>query len=64
VDASLRDQVPRTVHIGADDLGDLRVRIVEHLTQQERGPLPRRQALQQHQERQRQRVGDLGMLGR
>jgi hypothetical protein len=30
--AGPRDQVPCVVHIGADDLGDLRVRILEHLT--------------------------------
>jgi hypothetical protein len=48
----------------ADDGGDLRVRVVEDLAQQERGPLLGRQALEQHQERQGQRVRHLGLVGR
>ena len=32
--------------------------------QKQRGPLLRRQILEQHQHRQRQRIGHLGMLGR
>ncbi|GAA2784763.1 hypothetical protein GCM10020219_065340 [Nonomuraea dietziae] len=45
-------QVPCAVHVGADDLGDLRVRVVEDLAQEKGGPLVRRQVLQQYQERQ------------
>ena len=48
----------------AGDAGDLAVAVAEYLAEQEHGALGRRQALQQHQERQRQRVGGLGELGR
>ena len=48
----------------AGDAGDLLVVVAEHLVQQEYRAFGRRQALQQHQERHRQRVGHLGPLGR
>ena len=41
-----------------------RVAVVEHVVQQERRPLLRRQALQQHEERERERVGELGLARR
>ncbi|HET6774830.1 MAG TPA: hypothetical protein VFH36_16050, partial [Acidimicrobiales bacterium] len=47
----------------ADDLGDGVVAVVEHLAQQEHGPLLRRQALQQDEERERQRVRHLRVGG-
>ena len=47
----------------ADDLRDLRIAVVEHVVQEQRGSLLGRQALEQHQHRQRQRVGHLGVLG-
>jgi len=46
----------------AGDARDFLVVVAEHLVQQEHGPLGRRQALKQHQERHRQRVGHLGAL--
>ncbi len=48
----------------ADDLGDLRVVVVEHIVQDQRSPLLRREALEQHEQRQRQRVGCLSVLSR
>lgn len=45
-----------------DDRGDLLVGIVEDLAQQEDRPLDRRQRLEQHHERDRQRIGELGRL--
>jgi len=48
----------------AGDARDLPVLVTEHLVQQEHRAFGRRQALQQHQERHRQRVGHLGALGR
>ena len=42
-----------------DDPGDLVVAVVEHLAEQEHGALDRRQALQQDEERRRERVGRL-----
>ena len=47
-----------------DDLGDLRERVVEHVVQQEHRPLHRRQRLQHEQERRRDRLAQLGALGR
>ena len=44
----------------ADDRRDLRIAIVEDVVKQEHGSLFGRQALQQHQHRQRQRVGFIG----
>jgi hypothetical protein len=46
----------------ADHGRDLLIAVVEHLPQQEHRPLDRAEALQQHQERQRQRVGPVGIL--
>src|SRR5205085_10599624 len=48
----------------ADDLADLRERIAEHVMQQEHRALERGEALEQHEERKRQRVAELGMVGR
>ena len=48
----------------ADDLRDLRIAVVEHVVKQQHGSLLGREALQQHQHRQRQRVGRLGVPGR
>ena len=47
----------------ADDLRDPVVGLVEHLAQQERRALLGRQALEQHEEGERQRVRDLGLAG-
>jgi hypothetical protein len=48
----------------ADDRRDLGMPVVEHVMKQQHGSLLRREALQQHQHRQRQRVGSLGVPGR
>jgi hypothetical protein len=48
----------------ADDRRDLRIPVVEHIVKQQHGSLLRREALQQHQHRQRQRVGCLSVPGR
>ena len=48
----------------ADDLGDLGVAVVEHVVQQEHRALLRREALQEHEEGERERVGHLGLAGR
>src|SRR5215207_10368851 len=48
----------------ADDRRDLRIPIVEHVVKQQHGSLLRRDALQQHQQGQRQRVGRLSVPGR
>src|SRR6266508_3180158 len=48
----------------ADDLRDLRIPVVEHVVQQQHRALLRREALQQHQHRQRQPVGCLRVPGR
>ncbi len=48
----------------ADDRRDLPVRVVEHVVQQQHGSLLGREALQQHQHRQRQRIGRLRVAGR
>jgi hypothetical protein len=45
----LTDVVPAL----ANDLGDLRVVVIEHVVQQQHGALLRRKALEQHQHRQR-----------
>jgi hypothetical protein len=45
----------------ADDLGDPVVGLVEHLAQEERGALLERQALEQDEEGERQRVRHLGL---
>ncbi len=45
----------------ADDPGDLVVRVVEDLAQQEHRSLDRRELLEQVQERERERVGRLGV---
>ena len=59
-----RHELPR-VHLGPlDDVGDLRVLVPEHLAQQVGRPLDRGQPLQQHQQRQRQRIRELGARGR
>ncbi len=54
-----RHELPR-VHLGPlDDAGDLRVLVAEHLAQQISRPLDRGQPLQEHQQRQRQRIREL-----
>jgi hypothetical protein len=45
----------------ADDLGDLRVVVFEHVVQQQHCPLLRGEALQEHQHRHRERIGHLGV---
>ena len=47
-----------------DDVGDLRVLVAEHLAQQVGRALDRGQPLQEHEQRQRQRIRELGMRGR
>jgi hypothetical protein len=59
-----RRQLADVVGALADDLGDLGVVVVEDVVQQEHGALLGRQALEQRQHRQRQRVGHLGVLRR
>ena len=57
------DEDLAAVRLGlAGDLGDLLVVVAEHLVQQEHRALGRRQALKQHEERHRQRIGHLGPL--
>ena len=54
-------------HVGLalpDDRGDLRIPIVEHVVEQQDGSLLRRKALQEHQQRHRQRVACLNLAGR
>jgi hypothetical protein len=46
------------------DPADLVVSVPEHLTEQEHRPFHRRQALQQHQERHRQRIGQFRVFRR
>jgi hypothetical protein len=48
----------------ADDLRDLRVVVVEHVVKQQDRALLGREALEQHQHGQRQRVGRLSVPGR
>jgi hypothetical protein len=48
----------------AGDRRHIRVAVPERLAQHEHRPLRRREGLKQHQERHRQRVGQLGVLGR
>ena len=48
----------------ADDRRDPRILVVEHIVKQQHGSLLRREALQQHQHRQRQRIGRLSVPGR
>ncbi len=48
----------------ADDRRDLRIPVVEHIVQKQHGSLLRREALQQRQHGQRQRLGDLSVPGR
>jgi hypothetical protein len=64
ITVSPRHELAGVVLARDDDGGDLRVAVVEDLAQQERGPLLGRQALEQHRERQGQRVRHLGMVGR
>jgi hypothetical protein len=45
----------------ADDPRDLLEAVIEHLAQQEDRALDRREALQEHQEPHRERVGGLGV---
>ena len=59
-----RRELAHVVGALADDLGDLRVVVVEYVVKQQDGALLGREALQQHQHRQRQRVGCLSVLGR
>ena len=59
-----RHELPR-VDLGLlDDVGDLRVLVAEHLAQQVGRALDRGQPFQEHQQRQRQRIRELGMRGR
>jgi hypothetical protein len=48
----------------AHDCRDLRIPVIEHIVKQQHGTLLRREALQQHQHRQRQRIGCLRVPGR
>ena len=57
-------ELAHVVLVLADDRGDLRVRVVEHVVQQQHGSLLGREPLQQCQQRHRQRVGRLGVPGR
>jgi len=50
---------PRSCH----DARDLRIAVVEHVVEQPARPAARARALQQHEHRQRQRVGGLGVPG-
>jgi hypothetical protein len=63
VAAGARRELAGVLLARADDLGDPLVGLVEHLAQQERGALLGRQALQQDEEGERQRVGQLGAAG-
>ena len=56
-------QLAAVVLAALDDLRDLAVVVVEDLAEQEDGALDRRQALQQDEERHRERVGGLGLRG-
>ena len=48
----------------AEDLRDLGMGVPEHLVEHEHGPLQRRQRLEDHKQRHRQRLGPLGGGGR
>src|SRR5919198_5277720 len=56
-------QLPAIALAALDDLRNLAVVVVEDLAEQEDGALDRRQALQQDEERHRERVGGLGLRG-
>ena len=58
------DELAAVVLALVDDRGDLVVAVVEHLAQQEHGALDGREALEQHEERHRERVGHLGVRRR
>ena len=64
VAAGSRGQLARVVLALADDLGDLGVAVVEDVVQQEGRALLRREALEQNEERERERVGELGLARR
>lgn len=59
-----RRELAHIVRALADDLGNPWVVVVEHVVEQEHGALLRRQAVQHHQHRRRQRVGHLRLLSR
>ena len=63
VAAGPRGELAGVLLARADDLRDPVVGLVEHLAQQERGALLGRQALEQDEEGERQRVGHLGLAG-
>ena len=58
-----REQLPAVRLALSDDLRDLRVPVLEDLAKEEHRPLHRLQALEEHEERHRQRVGHLRLLG-
>ena len=64
VTARPRDELTGVLLARPDDLRDPVVGLVEHLTQEERGALLGRQALEQDEERERERVGHLRLHGR
>ncbi len=57
-------ELPAAVLAPADDRGDLAIAVVEHVVEQEDGPLRGREPLEQQQECHRQRVRLLGVPGR
>jgi hypothetical protein len=63
VPAAPRDELAGVLRARGDDLRDPIVGLVEHLVQQERGALLGRQALEQDEEGERQRVCHLGLAG-
>ena len=63
VTAGPRGELAGVLRARADDLRDPVVGLVEYLVQQERGALLGRQALEHHEEGERQRVRHLGLAG-
>jgi hypothetical protein len=57
-----RDELAAAGLAVADHRGDPRIVVVEHVAQQERGALGRRELLEHDQERLRERVGELGVV--
>jgi hypothetical protein len=64
VPARAAHELAGVVLTAANDAGDLVVRVLEDLAQQERRALDGRQPLEQGQERERQRIRKLGVLRR
>jgi hypothetical protein len=58
------DELAAVRLLAADDPGDRRVVVVEHVAEHERGALDRRELLEHDEERLRQRVGQLGPRAR